>query len=128
MELWIDARLRYLLAGGFNTVFAYALGLLMYELLHQRWPLVMITGGCAVVSISVSFLTYKLFVFATRGNWLRELARCYLVYGGGALASIGLMSVLVDGLGVRFWLAQAIVNIGVVLISFAMHKRFTFRT
>ncbi len=128
IALLSDARLRYLMAGGFNTLFAYALNLGMYAWLHERLPLVVITGGCAVLSISVAFLVYKLFVFATRGNWLREYVRCYLVYGGGAVVSIALLSVMVDGWGMSFWLAQAITTVGIVLLSFVMHRRFTFRS
>lgn len=122
-----DTRLRYSIAGVFNTVFGYGLGLGLYTLLRAKWPLLLITGTTATLSIGMSFLSYKLFVFRTSGNWLGELARCYLVYGGGAVAGIISLSILVGGLNIRFWIAQALVNVAMVVWSYFMHRRFTFR-
>jgi putative flippase GtrA len=72
-------------------------------------------------------VTYKMFVFQTKGNWLAEYLRTYLVYGGIAIVGIGLLWILVDGLVLPFWIAQGLVIAVTVVISYLSHSRFTFR-
>jgi len=54
---------RYLLVGVFNTVFGYALSLLVYHFLQNDLSIVVIGIMINVISITVAFLGYKLFVF-----------------------------------------------------------------
>ena len=69
---------RYLLVGGFNTVVGYLIGVgLLYELSPAVH--VLVVGAIAnVLAITVSFTTYKLFVFQTHGRWIEEYLRSYL--------------------------------------------------
>lgn len=76
----------------------------------------------------MSFLTYKLFVFRSKGRWWGEYLRSYVVYGAAALVGVLLLWFLVRGLGVNIWLAQGAVVGGVVLISYLGHASFTFRS
>jgi putative flippase GtrA len=117
---------RYLVGGAWNTVFGYGVALVLYRLLGAYLPTAGISLIASVVAISMAFLTYKLFVFRTRGNWLREYFRSYLVYGVSAIAGIACMMVLVDHMHVQFWLAQALVMAGIVVFSFFAHRLFTF--
>ena len=66
------------------------------------------------------------FVFRTRGNWLREYLRAYVVYGISAIAGIVSMTVLVDHVGVQFWLAQGMVMSLIIVFSFLAHRLYTF--
>jgi putative flippase GtrA len=122
-----ERKLRYLLAGGWNTAFGYGVGLMLYSLLHAQLHVVVIGIASNAINISMSFLSYKLFVFQTRGGWLREYLRCYLVYGGSALLGVALLWALVDGLGLPFWLAQGVVIVLTVVASYLGHASFTFR-
>lgn len=74
----------------------------------------------------MAFLTYKLFVFQTRGNWWREYARSYLVYGTTALLSIVMLWLMVDFMAIPFWIAQALMIVLTVIVSYNGHARFTF--
>jgi putative flippase GtrA len=71
-------------------------------------------------------LTYKFFVFKTKGKWLAEYLKCYLVYGMAAVLSLFLVWGLVDGLDIPFWLAQGLVMILSVAFSYFGHSRFSF--
>lgn len=123
-----DKRFRYLAAGGVNTVFGYGVGLLFYELLRARMHILVICTISTIVCITFSFLTYKLFVFCTKGNWIKEYLRCYIVYGGSSLIGIFSMWCLVDGLHIPFWLAQLIIICLTVAVSYMGHKKYTFET
>ena len=119
--------LRYLLAGGWNTVFGYGISVALYTALSHKLHVVVIAVIANILAITMSFLTYKIFVFKTTGNWLNEYGRSYLVYGSMALLSIVLLWALVDYLGVDIWYAQALVIILTVGVSYLGHKFFTFR-
>ena len=69
---------RYILVGGFNTVFGYGLfallnwsfrGLGSYNYMYAALL-------ANLIATSVAFLGYKWFVFRTRGNYMVEWLRC----------------------------------------------------
>jgi putative flippase GtrA len=122
-----SSKVRYLSAGGWNTLFGYLSGVLLYYLLRDHFHVVEIAILGNVIAITMAFVTYKMFVFQTKGNWLAEYLRTYLVYGGIAIVGIGLLWILVDGLVLPFWIAQGLVIAVTVVISYLSHSRFTFR-
>ena len=116
----------FLIAGVANTIFGYVSALIVYKLLYEEIGLIAVSVLSNIISISFAFLSYKKFVFKTKGNWLKEYLRCYLVYGVSAGMSIAMLWILVKFIGLPFWIAQGI-SIGIiVLFSFFAHKKFTF--
>lgn len=126
-KYWYSRKIRYLLAGGWNTLFGYSTGVALYYSLSNYLHLIEIALLANAIAITMAFLSYKLFVFQTQGNWLREYFRSYLVYGVMALFGIALLWIMVDGFDTPFWLAQAIVVVATVIISYISHSRFTFK-
>jgi putative flippase GtrA len=126
---------RYLLIGGFNTVFGYGVfallnwlfrGLGAYSYLYAAIP-------ANVIVISVAFLGYKWFVFKTKGNYLIEWVRCFGVYGLSALVGLAALPILVWFLRPRLskpasasYIAAALVTGMTVLFSFFGHKNISF--
>jgi putative flippase GtrA len=127
---------RYLLVGGFNTVFGYGLfallnwaltGLGSYGYLYAA----MIANP---ISITVAFLGYKWFVFRTRGNYLAEWIRCVSVYGTTMLVGLTGLSILVPILRRVLahpvqapYIAAAVLTVVTVVGSFVGHRSFSFR-
>lgn len=122
-----DSARRYLLVGVFNTVFGYALSLLVYHFLQRDLSIIAIGIMINVVSITVAFLGYKLLVFKTSGNWLHEYLRCYITYGFSAVLGVVLIWLFVERWGWIFWFSQGLIIILSTLISYFMHRYFTFR-
>lgn len=121
-------KIRYLIAGGWNTLFGYSSGIALYYTLSTHMHIVLIAILSNIIAITMSFVTYKLFVFRTHGNWIGEYFRSYIVYGGMAVLGIGLLWAMVDGLSIPFWLAQGLVIVVTVFVSYFSHSRFTFRS
>ncbi|MGC2619975.1 MAG: GtrA family protein, partial [Acidobacteriaceae bacterium] len=71
---------RYLVVGVCNTIFGYSTyaGLTLLLTPHVRYAYIVASVLSGLVNITFSFLTYKWFIFKTRGNYLREWARCLL--------------------------------------------------
>jgi putative flippase GtrA len=127
---------RYIVVGGFNTVFGYGLyALLTWSfkgLGSYNYMYAMVLAN--VITISVAFLGYKWFVFRTRGNYLIEWIRCFGVYGTGILIGLAGLPILV--LILRHvlrrperapYIAGAVLMIVTVIFSFFGHKNFSFR-
>lgn len=127
--------LRYLLVGGFNTVFGYGLFALLNWLL-RRVPAgyLLATFFSSLIAITVAFLGYKWFVFRTKGHYLREWLRCVGVYGTSMAISLVGMAVLVPLLRRHMerpeaasYLAAALMLTVTVIFSFVGHKTISFR-
>jgi putative flippase GtrA len=127
---------RYIVVGGFNTVFGYALFALLTWSFKGLGPYNYMYAAVLgnVIAISVAFLGYKWFVFRTRGNYLIEWMRCFGVYGGSALISLAGLPILVPILrhvlqrpGQAPYIAGALLMMVTVLFSFFGHKNFSFR-
>jgi len=126
---------RYLIVGVWNTAFGYGTYALFTALLEGHVPAAYLFASLlsSVISITVAFLGYKWFVFKTRGNYLKEWARCLVVYSG----TIGLGLVLLPPavlLVEHFtgnsrtapYLAGALVMGLQVVLNFFGHRSFAF--
>jgi putative flippase GtrA len=127
---------RYIVVGGFNTVFGYGVfALLNWAFRGLGSYSYMYAAVLAnVIAISVAFLGYKWFVFRTKGNYLIEWIRCFGVYGGSALIGLAGLPILVPILCHVLhrpeqapYIAGALVTVVTVLSSFFGHKNFSFR-
>lgn len=122
-----SSKFRYLIAGGWNTVFGYSLGVVLFLLLTDSVHTAFIAFICSLISMAMSFITYKMFVFRTKGNWIKEYLKACLVYGNAAIISIAVIWVLVDLAGLNIWISQALTILVTVVISYFGHKKFTFK-
>ena len=119
-------KVRYLIAGAWNTIFGYSLGVILFLLLTDSLHTAIIALICNLIAMAMSFVVYKLFVFKTTGNWTGEYLKACMVYGNAAIISIFLIWFFVDILGWNIWTSQAL-TVGItVLISYVGHKKFTF--
>lgn len=92
---------RYIGVGVFNSVFGYANFAVILALLNKALPLrflyftvVLASILSTPLNITVSYLTYKFFVFRTKGNYLGEWFKCFAVYGTGMIPGLVAVSAL----------------------------------
>ena len=122
-----NEKIRYLLVGCFNTLAGYSIGVGIYAALKNNFDIVLIGLIANFFSISVSFLTYKIIVFKTKGMWLSEYMKSFMIYGGIALVGIFFLWLFVAQIKISIWIAQALVIGVTVIFSYIGHSRFTFR-
>jgi putative flippase GtrA len=129
--------MRYVLVGGFNTVFGYSVFALFNWLFRGLGTYSYLYAAVLanVIVISVAFLGYKWFVFRTRGNYLVEYIRCFGVYGSSALIGLAGLSILVPILRRVLhqperapYIAGALLTVVTVVFSFVGHKNISFRS
>jgi len=92
---------RYICVGVFNTIFGYLSFAVVLTLLNVVLPArflyltVMLASVLPLpLAISVAYLTYKFFVFRTKGNYLGEWLKCFAVYGTGMIPGLVALSAL----------------------------------
>ncbi len=136
-KIWfcLPQKLRFLLTGGFNTVFAYlVLNLLdyLFTLLFQTvMPKVVIVNLSLLIqyilTINVSFLTMRYYVFQSQGNWVQEWLKAWSVYIFLYLINAPILTFMIAVLGWSTWLAQGVYLIFSTIITFLLHKYYSFR-
>lgn len=119
--------LRFLIAGGANT----ALGLAFYPALLWAVPwlrthYLVALGIAQAVCLCFAFATYKLAVFRTRGDVLREFARFASFYLANYAANWAALPALVELAGADPVWAQLAFNAVVIVGSYFWHSRVTF--
>ena len=132
----VEQFVRYILVGGFNTVFGYSVfALLTWSFRGLGSYSYMYAAVLAnFIAITAAFLGYKWFVFRTRGNYLIEWIRCFGVYGVSSLIGLAGLPILVTILRHTLhrpelapYIAGALLMTVTVLFSFFGHKNFSFR-
>jgi len=129
LQSWwrLPQQFRFLLAGGYNTVFGYLVFGGLYLLFSQQVHYLIIAvlaHGCAVIS---AFIVHRRLVFRSSEPWPRSFVR----FNASQLATLGFgiicLYVLVTYGRFRPLAAQAIVTTVSVLLTYLLHSRFSFR-
>jgi putative flippase GtrA len=121
-----EEKINYLLVGGWNTVFGYLGFVALYYLFADRVHYLIIFVVSNILSITNAYIGYKTFVFKTRGNYLREYLRFYLVYSGAIALNFILLPVCVELLRLSPPVAQGGLIFINVFFSYFGHKHFSF--
>jgi putative flippase GtrA len=131
-------KLRYLLVGGFNTVLAYALLNALdwlFGCVNKKYELGLVPEAVAnaalllqyVITINISVVTMRYYVFRSTGNWKKEFAKAWSVYIFLYLINAPIMTLLMVIFGLKTWAAQGIYLTFSTIITFFLHKYFSFR-
>ncbi len=133
--------IRFLMVGGFNTVFSLALSsslVIVFSrvLPHSGKPLIVDIAFAisTPLAITVAFLCYKHFVFRTRGNYLKEWLRCFAVYSVSFPMGLVILPAFTHlfqrgALARAFapFLALMVNSLIIACYSYFAHKKFSFR-
>jgi putative flippase GtrA len=124
-----EEKLRFLVVGVWNTVFATGLLWVLEHLLRPEGVVQkqLVLTLVWVIAVTQNFFTFKLLVFRTKGHWLREYARMYVTYSATFVVQSLLIQVISGYFGVSLFIANIPVLFIVTIMSYVGHKYFTFR-
>lgn len=127
----------YLIIGIWNTLFGTGVYFGCVRLFEPAGQFGYMIGAVlsSIIGVTQSFLSYKWFVFKTKGNYLSEYVKCWTVYGTATLINTALLPVIVET--TRYILSEeykayspymggVILTVVTVVISFIGHTKFTF--
>jgi len=120
-------KLRFVMAGGLNTLVGLAAYPVLYFSLHGLGlGYITILAISQLLCVCFAYLTNKLFVFKTRGNYFREYLKFvsfHLIY---FVANVIVLRFLVERLALQPVWAQTGFAILVIVSSYLWHSRITF--
>lgn len=124
----LDGRqIRYVIIGLWNTVFSYAAFILIYYLTVDSLHYMVVLVLSQIVGLTNAYICYKVFVFKTRGNIIREYFRFYIVYGTTFIVNLALIALFVELLEFNPVISQGIIAFVVVVMAYVGHSRFSFK-
>ena len=97
-----------------------------WRLLEGALPYLAVTAMANLGTALIAYPAYRTFVFGSSTGWLRGFAKFYTVYLVGLVCSLLGMPLLIEVLGVPVLLAQAIMIATVPLVSYLLHRFWTF--
>jgi putative flippase GtrA len=123
----LPLQLRFLLAGGYNTLFAYAMFGALFLLFGRQLHYLLIGLITNVVAVISAFVVHRNFVFRSTDRWQTSFIRFYL----SQLVALGFGMVGLYGLVefARFnpLVAQAVIIVLSVVLTYVLHRHFSFR-
>ena len=126
-NIWfsLPQKIRFLLVGGFNTVFTYIFFALLVLVLGVSYKIAIVV--CYIISTNVSIFTQRYYVFKSFGNFKQEYIKAWEVYAIALLFNYTFMYIAVDILNANELISQALFTIIVIIITYIMHKYYTFK-
>jgi putative flippase GtrA len=124
-----DERVRFLIVGGFNTLFGFALFVVVELLVGQYLGYFVSLYSSYVIAVVVAFLLHRHFTYRVTGtgNVLVDLVR----FASVSLVSLAVNTIalplLVEVVGITPIIAQAFIVVITTLVSYFGHKLFSFR-
>lgn len=126
-RLYDSQPVRYLVVGGWNTLFGYLSFATLYYLFSPFVHYMLIMVVSTVINITNAYVFYKILVFRTRGNYLREYLRFYAVYAVPIAAGFILFPLAIEVLRMNPYVAQAGIMVLTIVVSYLGHKHISFR-
>ncbi len=105
---WENPYLRFLNVGFLNIIFIFFSGIIINYFLNGKIPNLLIAILVSMFHISFSFGMRKIFIYKTKGNWIKEYLNCYMYYWASIFFYIMVLWMLIESYKMRFWLAQII--------------------
>ena len=123
----IKQEINYIIAGAWNTIFGYFFFATLYFLFSKKVHYMILVVISNIVGITNAYISYKFFVFKTKGNYLREYFRFYVVYGFSMIIGLILLPLIVELLHISPLVAQLFIVVITVIISYLGHRNFSFK-
>lgn len=119
----LPEKLRFVLVGGYNTVFSYVLyACFVYCGMGAQAALAL----SFFISSFNSYFTQKFYVFNTRGNYVNEYTKCLSTWIGSYLLN-ALLLFLFMKLGLNAYIAEFLVLVLLTVYSYVALKYFAFK-
>jgi len=122
-----DQRVAFLIVGGMNTVIGMGWFILFDRTIGQHLGYMTALVAAHVASVLCAFVLYRRFVFRVRGHVLRDLWRFEVVNLFALGVNLVSLPFAVEVLGLPPILAQLVVTVATMVISFFGHRGFSFR-
>ena len=120
----LPKQLRFLLVGGFNTLFSYFLFLALTLIINYNLSLFLTYFVC----INLSIFTMRYYVFCAQGNWAEQYTKALSTYLGMVVVNYLALWLMIECWLWKVWVAQAVFTLISTFVIYQLHNRINFRT
>lgn len=126
-NIWfkINEKIRFILVGGFNTVVAYLLFLLLYYFFPNHYNIDLAIQY--IITINLSFITMRYYVFRGSGNIRVEYMKSASVYLLGFVFNYLTLNFFVIICHINPAISQMFCIVLNAVLTFVLHKYYSFR-
>lgn len=124
-----EKKLRFLIAGGINTIVGlsvYPLLFIVLEPLGAGYIQVLIIAQ--LICITFSFVSNKYYVFKTKGKLRAEYIKFFMFHGFYFLLNLICLPLLVEVLKINPIISQTLFAIAIIVTSYFWHNAVTFKS
>ena len=119
-------QLTFVVVGGWNTLFGYAIWAGMQSALGDRLHYLVIVLLAWPVAVGNAYLCHRYITFKSHEPILQELPRFSMVYLVTLLFSLIALPIALAILPFDIYLTQAALTVGVIAASYVAHKYYSF--
>jgi len=129
LRLWwqLPQQLRFVLAGGYNTLFGYLSFVVLFSILGRRLHYLLIGLIANVVAVCSAYVVHRLLVFRSQDGWRNSFLRFYGSQLVSMVFGMCFLYVLVEFAGAKPVIAQGVVVVASTALSYVLHRFYTFR-
>lgn len=122
----IDEKVRFIITGIGNMGIRYLLFVLLGLLFTVRHYQAILFASWFLSSFT-AFYVYKILVFRTQGNHLKEFGKSLLIWCLSYVVNAFLLGLFVGQIGMNVYFAQGIVITFIVVVNYLLFKHFAFK-
>ena len=127
-EKWcsISDKIRFLLVGGYNAAFSYIIfAIAVYFLGQENYQICVALQW--IISSVFSFVNQKIFVFCTKGNWIKEYLKCCTTWAVSYACNAIILEFIVRYVTKNVYIGQIVSIFIASVVTYVLFKYFAFR-
>jgi putative flippase GtrA len=122
----LPRKIRFLLAGGYNTVFGYLVFGALFLALGKVINYLLIALLAHLISLVNAFLVHRHLVFRSSGQWLASFIRFNLSQLSSLAVGMVCLYTLVEAARISPLAAQAVAMMITVPLAYLLHRWYSF--
>ena len=122
----IPDKIRFLFVGGYNAAFSYVIYALAVHFLGEAHYQLCVALQWAISSV-FSFVNQKVFVFCTKGNWIKEYLKCCTTWVVSYFLNAIILELIVKYVSKNVYIDQLVSIFIVSIVTYVLFKYFAFK-
>ena len=120
-------KIKYLLIGSINSIFAYFSTILIYNYFYQELGVIFIGIISFIINVTFSFFNYKINLFYVSKKWFLELIKYIISNLYLSILSISLLYIFIEWYNFSIYLSQFICISIVIISGYILNTKFIFK-
>ena len=120
-------KIKYLLIGTINSIFAYFSTILIYNYFYQELGVIFIGIISSIINVTFSFLNYKINIFYLSKKWFLELIKYIISNLYLSILSISLLFIFIEWCNFSIYLSQFIRMSVVIISGYILNTKYIFK-